>query len=122
MTLNILVTMTILLPRVRCQVWSAVVDGGLTNSSLNSKGTAVLLVKQVRPSLLQQTQCSFPLDLRLLVCVAFVGVAFCLLDEVIFGFWSFDCHHRRLKSRRLRFWPQTTNDGKLGVQRADFFL
>ncbi|CAM9680248.1 unnamed protein product [Laminaria digitata] len=34
-------------PRARCQVWSAVVDGGLTNASLNSKGTAVLLLKQV---------------------------------------------------------------------------
>lgn len=43
-------TMTMLSPRARCQVWSAVADGGLTNASLNSKGTAVLLLKQVRPS------------------------------------------------------------------------
>lgn len=40
-----------LLPPGCGQVWSAVVDVGLTNASLNSKGTAVLLLKQVRASL-----------------------------------------------------------------------
>ncbi len=29
------------------QVWSAVVDGALTSTSLNNKGTAILLLKQV---------------------------------------------------------------------------
>ena len=29
------------------QVWSAIVDGALTTTSLNNKGTAVLLLKQV---------------------------------------------------------------------------